>query len=200
MDYYPADDDIVPNFGGMNPARMLYRTRQFWQAVGGRRTDRDLELVESVLTPAEYDLFQRMSRSDQAHSIRVLRFLLEKGPLHPDLLKAALLHDVGKSILPLQIWERVIIVLSKVIIPKKVSVWGSNSIDEYQVFMSWRRGFIVSKQHAEWGAQMAAKAGVSALTRTLIRRHHVALLVGREVDQSYEERLLRALQVADEES
>jgi len=184
----------------MNTARMLYRTRQFWQVVGRRRTDSDLELAESVLTPAEYDLFQQMSRSDQAHSIRVLRFLLEKGQHQPDLLKAALLHDVGKSIFPLHIWERVIIVLSKAIIPKKVSVWGSSPMDEDQGFMCWRRGFIVSEQHPEWGAQMAAEASVSALTRTLIRYHHVALPVGREVDQSLEERLLRALQAADEES
>ena len=38
-----------------------------------------------------------MSVSDQRHSLNVMRTLRRQGHTEPDLLAAALLHDVGKS-------------------------------------------------------------------------------------------------------
>jgi hypothetical protein len=184
----------------MNASQIFYRVRQFWQALGKKPTNHDLELVKLVLTPSELLLFQRMDRGEQIHSIRVLRSLLEKGEHHPDLLKAALLHDVGKSCFPLHLWERVIIVLAKAIIPGWVERWGSKPVNIGQEVESWRRGFIVSEQHADWGAQMTAEVDASALVVKLIRHHQGKLPEDEITDHYLEQCLLRALRATDEES
>lgn len=184
----------------MNPARIIYRTRQFWRAMGEKPSEQDLELVMLMLTPSQISLFKRMAESEQVHSICVLRSLLMKGEKHLDLLTAALLHDVGKSCFPLKLWERVIVVLAKAVSPNWVRGWGSDLLTKRQTADGWRRGFIVSENHAHWGAQMAAKAGASPLAVALIKRHQEEIPTYKCIKQSLEERLLHALQVADEES
>lgn len=62
--------------------------------------------------------------------------------------------------------------------------------------MSWRRAFVVARQHPSWGAQMATEAGATPLTVSLIRRHQDVLLKGSE---DFEDRMLRLLQSADHE-
>src|SRR5688572_10858585 len=53
--------------------------------------------VRSWLTGPEQRLFFGQSATDQRHALRVAHLLLARG--HPDrlLIRAALLHDVGKS-------------------------------------------------------------------------------------------------------
>ena len=55
-----------------------------------------------------------MQSSEQAHAVSVYRQLVAQGETSSDLLAAALLHDVGKSLSPLRLWERVLIVLARV--------------------------------------------------------------------------------------
>jgi hypothetical protein len=200
MDYHPTNDGIVSTFGGMNPMQISYRLCQLWQALGKKPANNDLELVESVLTPSEISLFQRMDPSEQVHSIRVLRSLIDKGERQSDLLKAALLHDVGKSCFPLRLWERGLIVLAKAIFPQWVVRWGSKPLLAGQPPSGWRRGFIISQQHAEWGAQMTEEVGMSPLAASLIRYHQDGLPSNSLDFELPEHRLLLALQAADEES
>ena len=81
----------------MNASRFLYRTRQFWQAISTRSSQQDVDLVRSVLTDSQVELFLRMQASEQAHSLVVLKELRDQGEENPDLLTAALLHDVGRE-------------------------------------------------------------------------------------------------------
>lgn len=181
----------------MNPARLLYRTRQFWQAVRPAPAGERLRLARSVLAPPQMALFRRMSPDEQAHGWRVLQALQARGETHPDLLVAALLHDVGKSRCPLRLWERVLIVLGRALFPSRVRRW------EKAPARGWRRAFAVAGQHPEWGAAMAAEAGVSPLAAALIRRHQ-DIPGEKSTDparlEPLEERLLRALQAVDDES
>ena len=48
------------------------------------------------LTPDLFALYRRMRRAERQHSLRVMDALIEGGHSDPDLLAAALLHDVGK--------------------------------------------------------------------------------------------------------
>jgi hypothetical protein len=184
----------------MNLTRIIYRLSQFWLALGKKPSMNDLELVESLLSPSELQLFQRLDWGEQAHSIRVLRSLLEKGEKQLDLLKAALLHDVGKSCFPLRLWERVLIVIAKAIVPHRFVRWGSKPLIAGQAPRGWRRGFIISVLHADWGAQMANEAGVSPLVVSLIRNHQIGIPHDSKGFQPSERHLLLALQTADEES
>jgi hypothetical protein len=179
----------------MMVGRIGYRLRQFWSALYAQPSGGDLEEVSSLLTTAQMALFRQMHRSEQAHSIQVMRAVSQASQGIPDeprrdLLGAALLHDVGKSRYPVRLWERVIIVLSKAFLPRQARHWGEGQLS------GWRRPFVVARQHAAWGAQMAQEAGISPLAATLIRRHQDP---PPNPGGDLEDRLLGLLQAADHE-
>ncbi|HSO27780.1 MAG TPA: HD domain-containing protein [Anaerolineales bacterium] len=169
--------------------RLGYRLLQFWQALWSAPTQADLEEAGALLPPNMMELFLRMQTSEQAHSLRVFHELLEIGQTQPELLAAALLHDVGKSIYPLRLWERVWIVIGKALFPKKVKSWGQGAP------RGWRRAFVVAEKHPTWGAELAAQAGAAPLTTELIRRHQEAPLAH---PAAINEALLETLQRFDD--
>ncbi len=177
--------------------RAGYRLRQFWRALSARPTAEDLEQVRNLLSSAQMTLFTQLQASEQVHGLSVYRKLTEQGEYHPDLLVAALLHDVGKSVCRLRPWERALIVLGKAIDPQRVKRWGRQTCPQPGRLIGWRRAFIVSEQHAGWGADLAREAGVSSLAERLIRRHQDAVPPG---SNSTEDRLLSKLQAVDDEN
>jgi putative nucleotidyltransferase with HDIG domain len=150
--------------------RIIYRMRQTWAALTAKPDRIELQEVKEYLSPAEYSLFIQLHPSEQSHSISVFHQLRRDGVEQPDLLKAALLHDVGKTRYPLHLWDRILIVLGRKIAP---GLAGSISVNDLN---GWKRPLIVSQKHAEWGAEMAAGAGASQLTVALINRHQQELL------------------------
>jgi hypothetical protein len=166
----------------------LYRVRQFASALLAHVSPEDLREADEVLPPDAQKLFRRMSVSDQRHSLDVIHTLCGQGHTEPELLAAALLHDVGKSAARLYPWHRAIIVLTQRFAPG-VLAWLTRGEPR-----GWRRPFVVHRQHTEIGAEWAAQAGCSPPTVSLIRRHQESL---RRAPQDEEERLLVALQRAD---
>lgn len=74
---------------------MIGRFRQAWHYVFSRPADVDLRLAALWLSPGEFDVYRSMSLSDQAHSARVARRLIEAGA--PGFaIRAGYLHDAGK--------------------------------------------------------------------------------------------------------
>ncbi len=166
-----------------------YRVRQFAQAASAWARPDDEALVRAYLPPAAARLFAAMPRYDRQHALRVLRTLRERGQTDPDLMAAALLHDVGKSQHPvgsLRLGHRVAAVLLRAFAPGLLEKMGSRQD-------GWRRLFYVQQHHAELGAVLAQAAGCSSRTVELIRRHEEPL--PPEGDP-----LLAALQAADGEN
>lgn len=147
------------------PARLAYRVRQFRLALFGPWLPVPDEALLTYLSPALMAVFRRMTPSEQAHSFSVLERLQEIGQNDPDLLAAALLHDAGKSLSPLSILDRVLIVLGKRVLPRLAKRWGEGEP------RGLRRPFVVAARHPDWGADLAAAAGASPRTCDLIRRH-----------------------------
>jgi hypothetical protein len=183
--------------------RPVYRIRQFIAALGAYPAVEDLQQVGTWLSPQEMALFARLQPSEQVHSIGVFKSLKSgAGPLalQPDLLVAALLHDVGKCRCPLSLWERVWIVMAQALFPGLVQRWGrSGSLGTQAQAWSfrgawWQRPLVVAIQHPAWGAEMAAEAGSSPLVVALIRRHQNLL---QDEGVSLEDRLLGVLQRFD---
>ncbi|MFQ5419772.1 MAG: HD domain-containing protein [Anaerolineae bacterium] len=172
--------------------RVRYRLGQFWRILTAVPLDKSARIaVTAVLTPTELALFEYFAASDQWHSFHVMRLLQSTGHEDPDLIKAALLHDVGKAGKRLTIWERSLIVLAGFFLPGQTAVWGQGEA------RGWRRPFVIKAQHPEWGADMAAKAGCSPRTASLIRRHQDLL---PETAVTEEDKLLCLLQWADDRS
>jgi len=165
---------------------LIYRVWQFGQALwASPPTSEQLATAKSILTDSQMKLFSQMQASEQHHSLRVLREIQRQGETNPDLLVAALLHDVGKIRFPLRLWERVFIVLGKTFFSRRVEVWGQ---DKPQ---GWARPFVVAAQHPFWGGDLALEAGTTPQAVQLIRRHQ------EKTSQSTEDHLLSVLQNAD---
>ncbi|MCB0007628.1 MAG: HD domain-containing protein [Anaerolineales bacterium] len=146
--------------------RLVYRLRQFGAELNARPLpDAALGEVRELLSPAEYALFQRFSLSDQNHSYAVMTTLRGAGHDDRELLQAALLHDIGKTRLPIHIWDRVVIVMGQALAPAQVGRWGEGEP------AGWRRPFVIKEKHPAWGAEMAAAAGSSARLIALINHH-----------------------------
>jgi len=176
--------------------RILYRVRQFWHLLTAIPNPEDLVRMRQILTKDLQLLFLRQHASEQTHSLEILSQLLEQGEIQHDLLVAALIHDIGKIHHPLNTWERVEIVLGRALFPKQAKAWGNEKPQ------GWKRPFVIAEQHSLWGAKMAAQAGASPLTTTIIRRHHEVLKLNSAEDKlsdplSYEDQLILKLQVLD---
>ena len=161
-----------------------YRVWQFGRLLRSRMSAEALAEVRAWLTPSLFELFCRMTPAEQHHAYCVRQTLMEQGHADRDLLTAALLHDVGKSKMPLAVWEKVAIVLGFKFMPRLAEKWGRAET----VQPSWfARPFVVAVQHPAWGADLAEAAGGSPVAVALIRHHQ------RKVELEW----LSALQAAD---
>jgi len=149
----------------------------------------DEAAVRAVLDERLLSLFQRMTRSEQQHAIRVMKRLQSAGHEESDLLVAALLHDAGKSRYGLNLFERSAVVLLRYLLPRRAAEWGAGDPQ------GWRRAFVIGELHPQWSAEDMAAAGASARACWLARWHQEMpdSAPGDEI-----ERLLQALQQADE--
>jgi len=75
----------------------------------------DMELARQALSKQEMALFLNQQTSEQVHSLKVFIQMREHGEQSPELLSAALLHDVGKSRYTLRIWERAVVVIGRLL-------------------------------------------------------------------------------------
>ncbi len=169
--------------------RPAYRVRQLLHTLLPGESQHRLGKAAEFLSPGQLLLFRAMPPSDQAHGIRVLQSLLATEETDPDLLAAALLHDVGKSQHPIRPWERAAAVLIERLAPSLAQRLGRSEP------RGWQRPFAVAAQHPEWGAGLVQEIGGSKRLVRIIRHHQddMEQVVRNDFGQA-----LRALQAADD--
>lgn len=178
----------------LSMSHIRYRAAQFFHALHTTISTDDLALVDRILggNSAARALFNRMSPSDRQHAIAVARTLQQCGYTAPELLQAALLHDVAKS-LGQPILHRVLVVLLSRVSYSFLKKLGSAPLD----CPAWRKPFVVSLHHPQIGAEWAKEAGCSPLTVQLIA-HHQRRPATHPI--SLEQKLHTALYAADNEN
>ncbi len=99
---------------------VVYRLGQVKQQLGFVQplSFEDEQEVQRWLPVTALPLFATMSNADKQHSLRVCRGLQAQGCVEPDMLAAALLHDVGKAEGRVPFWTRPAIVLGKRLTPR----------------------------------------------------------------------------------
>jgi hypothetical protein len=153
--------------------RVAYRLRQVRQQLGfvvPLSAEEQKEVARWLPTSA-LSLFRTMSAPDQRHSLRVCRGLLARGCADPDMLAAALLHDVGKAQERVPFWTRPVIVIGKLCAPRLLSRLAIYP-REGAALPRWQRSLGYAWWHADIGAELAAAAGLSERAVLYIRTHH----------------------------
>jgi hypothetical protein len=144
-------------------ARSLYRARQFSNVLRGGLSAQEQEIVREFLSPEQLTLFWQTQPLARRHHVDVALDLLGGGWTSPDLIAAALLHDVGKG--QLGVWPRVAVVLAQGFSPALFTALAQRGGPPP---VTWLR---IHAQHAEMGAAQVAAAGATKRMIELIRRH-----------------------------
>ncbi len=141
---------------------MLQRIRQFVTA-GREPTPAELELAQRFLSPKLYELFLQQHPRDICHGAATARWLLARGYDDPDLIAAALLHDVAKGN-QRRLDRAAYVVATWFRLARRLACATSR--------FELRRAAERSLRHAERGADLLACCGAPARVVELTRRHH----------------------------
>lgn len=90
---------------------MFYRVKQFIAAITARITKEDVDFVRTYLSQSERALFFRLKPYEQRHCIEVANKLKKMAHNDREMIRLGLLHDVGKTVYPLNPIEKSIIVV-----------------------------------------------------------------------------------------
>jgi putative nucleotidyltransferase with HDIG domain len=141
---------------------LLARTARAFAPALARPDD---AFAEAWLPAPERALYRAMDVRDRDHGCRVARRLLRDHPrADAAWVRAALLHDVGKSVAPYRAWERVAVHLVR--------------REEGAPSTPGRRGGALARaverdrDHAAVGARMLAAAGADPRVVELVAGHH----------------------------
>jgi len=124
----------------------------------------DLALLEQYLTAEERELFERMDPPDRQHSFKVANLCARSLDNFPDanrdeIMKAALLHDVGKIGANLDLGFRTCWVLSHKVAPWLMDWLSLHS--EHSRPGTFRHKMWLQRTHAHAGAQVLRELGVA---------------------------------------
>lgn len=152
------------------PAGLL-RVRQGIAALASRPDPEvDRRLRACVADERQWALLARLSSYDRAHHLAVYDRLIAAGCVDGDILRAALLHDIGKADERgrVRLPHRVVKVLGERWFPGRLQHLAEHD-------GGWlRHGIWLAVHHASAGADLAMAAGASARVCELIRRHEDA--------------------------
>ena len=142
---------------------VCYRIRQFVRTVRQPQAPPDLGRLAGLLSAEQRALFSSLAVVDQYHCLAVAQALAAQGHEQPDLLRAALVHDIGKARAHISTWERVAHVLLMRCAPTLAGRLGSARAGE------GGHGLYVLAHHAALGGDLAAQAGLAPAVVALVR-------------------------------
>ena len=149
---------------------MIKRIKQFYINLTDKMTDDDYLYVKSKLTKEEYNLFLKLLKSEQKHSVRVARdierkfknneinncLILENIDI---LIQASLLHDIGKIKKKVNIVDKSIIVILNKLTKGNLKKLNNKKVQCYY-------------NHPEYSYDILKDINNDALLLNIVRNHH----------------------------
>ena len=147
------------------------RVKQFYINVTDLMKDEDYDYVKRKLNDEEYKLFNKILKSEQKHSVRIARqieFIIDNNLIDDIdiienknlLIKAALLHDIGKSEQKVNIIEKsIIVILNKLTKGRLKKIQKSKKIQCYY-------------NHSEYSYNLLKDIIEDDLILNIVKNHH----------------------------
>ena len=170
---------------------LLYRVQQFWRAVFSRVKPEEITWALANLPPEAHGLFRGQAKAEIRHALDVAYDVAQNvvhdmtqdsdsvnvdltsatvncdltSAEHRNLVAAALLHDCGKSRIPIRLWHRVIIVFLQKL-PPSALIRLKNNNNIFKPLLE------TTDHHAAWGCDLARAANLNEAVCALIAEHH----------------------------
>lgn len=150
---------------------MLYRVKQFYWGITPNISKEDEEFLREYLNKTEIRLFFALNKNEQAHSLRTAKDvmdLVKDKESHDKLIRAALLHDIGKIEQKLNVFDKsIMVILHKITGGRLRKFTEIKKIDVY--YNHAEKGYNILKQHLE-----------DERVLYLVRNHHKEEIVDDE--------------------
>jgi hypothetical protein len=148
--------------------KIPYRFQQLYMALrASPLTSSECEEVRKKLTPPQAALYFGLPVYEQRHALRVCRTLQSAGHTDPELLQAALLHDIGKrdpeSGRTITIWGKTVNIVLRTIGGNKLVARVARPDPR-----RWRYVFWLQLRHEQRGMELAEAAGSSPKVVALV--------------------------------
>jgi len=142
----------------------LYRVKQFYRSMVSKVNDEDIDFIKSYLEIYELQLFHQLPTYDQKHCINVARDVkstCDKRKLQSkNLIKVALLHDIGKIYNSMNPIDKSIMVIMHNITNGKIKAY--NKIKNVNMYYN----------HGDIGYNLLRKYGYDERFLFLVKNHH----------------------------
>jgi putative nucleotidyltransferase with HDIG domain len=147
------------------------RVKQFYINATDLMKNEDYDYVKRKLNNEEYKLFNKILKSEQKHSVRIakeIEFIIDNNLIDDIdiienknlLIKAALLHDIGKSKQKVNIIEKsIIVILNKLTKGRLKKIQKSKKIQCYY-------------NHSEYSYNLLKNIIEDDLILNIIKNHH----------------------------
>lgn len=145
----------------------FYRAKQFYINLIDKMKKEDDIFINKYLNTYEKQLFKKLSQSDQKHCVRVA-YAINENCINKnkdiyytnELIKIALLHDIGKINCKLNVLEKSILVILDNLTKGKLK--NLSNIKKINIYYN----------HGEMAFQMLKNKGYSDEFLHIIRNHH----------------------------
>lgn len=147
--------------------RWVHLTARFFDVASARSplTPAEQAEVEHWLRPAETALFFDQMPADQRHGLSAARWVEARAPGRPDLVRAALVHDVAKRHARMGVIARV---LASLCLELGIPVKGR---------------YAVYRDHPEIGARELEELGAEPIVVSFARHHHGPAPAGFPIEE-----------------
>lgn len=150
----------------------FHRIKQFYWSINSKIEDNDKRFIKKYLSREELELFNKLSKSEQKHSVKVaydVKKICKEKRLNSNLLiKAALLHDIGKTFKKLNVIDKSLLVMANRI--TKGSIRKLSKIKKVNVYYN----------HGKIGCDILKKYGYKKELLYLIENHHNLKIEGNK--------------------
>ncbi len=142
----------------------LYRVKQFYWSMVSKLNDEDIDFIKSYLETYELQLFHQLPTYDQKHCINVARDVKstcnQRKLQSKNLIKVALLHDIGKIYNSMNPIDKSIMVIMHNITNGKIKAY--NKIKNVNIYYN----------HGDIGYNLLRKYGYDDRFLFLVKNHH----------------------------